>query len=77
MKMRSFKPSDVHHAKQMEALLKSALHHAKAAKTPMTARKIRSALKSAGGAMRHLERAEVHSRKAHDPRKRRDPWRPR
>jgi hypothetical protein len=52
--IRPAKPDDGVHLEQVVLCLKVARHHAKIAECPATLRKIRSAIKSAEGAQRHL-----------------------
>ena len=52
--IRPAKPDDGVHLEQVVLCLKVARHHAKIAECPATLRKIRSAIKSAEGAKRHL-----------------------
>ena len=54
--IRPAKPDDGVHLEQVVLCLKVARHHARLAKCPATLRKIRSAIKSAEGAKRHMAR---------------------
>jgi hypothetical protein len=54
--IRPAKPDHGVHLDQVMRCLKAARHHATLAECPATARKIRSAIKSAEGAKRHLAR---------------------
>jgi hypothetical protein len=54
--IRPAKPDDGTHLEQVMLCLKVARHHARLAECPATLRKIRSAIKSAEGAKRHMAR---------------------